>query len=43
MPEGVRPDILQDRSRWLVEMCKQLNYRFCPRLHIAIWGDRRGV
>lgn len=43
MPEGTRPDILQDRSRWLVEVCKGLNYRFCPRLHIAIWGDQRGV
>lgn len=42
MPEGTRMDILMDRSRWLVEVCKNLNYRFCPRLHIAIWGDRRG-
>jgi 7-carboxy-7-deazaguanine synthase len=43
MPEGTRLDILQDRSRWLVEVCKNLNYRFCPRLHVAIWGDKRGV
>jgi 7-carboxy-7-deazaguanine synthase len=43
MPQGTQLDILQDRSRWLVEVCKNLNYRFCPRLHIAIWGDRRGV
>lgn len=43
MPEGTRSDILQDRSRWLVEVCKNYRYRFCPRLHIAIWGDQRGV
>jgi len=43
MPEGTRSDILQDRSRWLVEVCKNFRYRFCPRLHIAIWGDQRGV
>jgi 7-carboxy-7-deazaguanine synthase len=43
MPEGTQLDILTDRSRWLVEVCKNLNYRFCPRMHIAIWGDRRGV
>lgn len=43
MPEGTRPDILQDRSQWVVEVCKDLRYRFCPRLHIAIWGDQRGV
>jgi 7-carboxy-7-deazaguanine synthase len=43
MPEGTRMDILMDRSRWLVEVCKDFHFRFCPRLHIAIWGDRRGV
>ncbi len=43
MAEGTRPEILQDRARWLVEVCKNLNYRYCPRLHIDIWGDRRGV
>jgi 7-carboxy-7-deazaguanine synthase len=43
MPEGTRSDVLQERSRWLVEVCKNLHFRFCPRMHIAIWGDRRGV
>lgn len=43
MPEGTRPEALQERSRWLVEVCKNFGYRFCPRLHIAIWGDKRGV
>jgi 7-carboxy-7-deazaguanine synthase len=43
MPEGTRSDVLQERSRWLVEVCKDYHFRFCPRMHIAIWGDRRGV
>jgi 7-carboxy-7-deazaguanine synthase len=43
MPEGTRPEILQDRARWLVEVCKNFRFRYCPRLHIAIWGDLRGV
>ena len=43
MPQGTQLDILQDRSRWLVEVCKNLRFRFCPRMHIAIWGDQRGV
>jgi 7-carboxy-7-deazaguanine synthase len=43
MPEGTQLDILMDRSRWLVEVCKNFRFRFCPRLHIMIWGDRRGV
>jgi 7-carboxy-7-deazaguanine synthase len=43
MPEGRDRRTLMERSQWLVEVCKTLNYRFCPRLHIEIWGDRRGV
>lgn len=43
MPEGTQPEILMDRSKWLVEVCKNFRFRFCPRLQIMIWGDRRGV
>jgi len=43
MPEGVDSTKLAERSRWLVECCKQEGYRFSPRLHIDLWGNRRGV
>ncbi len=43
MPEGVRRDIVAERGLWLAEICKQTGYRFSPRLHIDLWGDRRGV
>jgi 7-carboxy-7-deazaguanine synthase len=43
MPEGVDPDVIHQRSQWLVEICKQEGYRFSPRLHINIFGNRRGV
>ncbi len=43
MPEGTRGAVLRRRSRWLVEICKQEGFRFSPRLHIALWGNRRGV
>ena len=43
MPEGIDPDVLRDRSTWLVEICKQEGYRFSPRLHIDLYGNRRGV
>ncbi len=43
MPEGTDPDTLRDRSRWLVEIAKSEGYRFSPRLHIDLWGPRRGV
>jgi 7-carboxy-7-deazaguanine synthase len=43
MPEGTGREILAERSAWLAEICKKTGYRFSPRLHIDIWGDRRGV
>ena len=43
MPEGVDPATLRDRSGWLVDICKQEGFRFSPRLHIELWGNRRGV
>ena len=43
MPEGVDPGQLQARSQWIVEACKAEGYRFSPRLHVMIWGNKRGV
>ena len=42
-PEALRPDELLERSRWVVEQCKGHGFRFSPRLHVALWGARRGV
>jgi 7-carboxy-7-deazaguanine synthase len=43
MPEGVDPDKLRDRAVWLAEICKAEGFRFSPRLHVDLWGNRRGV
>jgi 7-carboxy-7-deazaguanine synthase len=43
MPEGTDPDRLRERALWLVEICKQEGFRFSPRLHVDLWGNRRGV
>jgi 7-carboxy-7-deazaguanine synthase len=43
MPEGVDPDRLRERGIWLAEICKQEGYRFSPRLHVDLYGNRRGV
>jgi 7-carboxy-7-deazaguanine synthase len=42
MPEGIEPNVLAERSQWLIEICKQEGFRFSPRLHINLWGNRRG-
>jgi len=43
MPEGTDPAVLHERSLWLIEICKRENYRFTPRLHIDLYGNRRGI
>jgi len=43
MPEGTTREVINERARWLVEVCKDFGYRYCPRLHIDIWGNKRGV
>lgn len=43
MPEGTDAEVLRERAVWLVEMCKQQGYRFSPRLHVELYGHRRGV
>ena len=42
-PESVHREELLDRSPWVVEACKRHGFRFSPRLHLLIWGARRGV
>ena len=43
MPEGTDPLRLRERALWLAEICKEEGFRFSPRLHVDLWGNRRGV
>jgi 7-carboxy-7-deazaguanine synthase len=43
MPEGVDPERLRERALWLAEICKDEGFRFSPRLHVDLYGNRRGV
>lgn len=43
MPEGRTPADLDRHSAWLAEVCRDRGFRFSDRLHIRIWGDKRGV
>jgi 7-carboxy-7-deazaguanine synthase len=43
MPEGTSPLRLAERREWLTEICKQYQFRFSDRLHVQIWGDKKGV
>ena len=43
MPEGLNKKIVQERSKWIIEICKKEGYNFSPRLHIMLYGNKRGV
>lgn len=43
MPEGRTPAELDKNAAWLAEICRERGLRFCDRLHIRLWGDKRGV
>lgn len=43
MPEGVDAGVLRERGVWLAEICKQESFRFSPRLHVDLYGNRRGT
>jgi 7-carboxy-7-deazaguanine synthase len=43
MPEGTDVATLRERARWIAEVCKSQGYRYCPRLHIDLYGNTRGT
>ena len=43
MPEGYTDRGLRERSIALAEICKRHGFRLSPRLHVWMWGARRGV
>jgi 7-carboxy-7-deazaguanine synthase len=43
MPEGTDPETIRQRAGWITEICKREGFRYSPRLHIDLWGNRRGV
>jgi 7-carboxy-7-deazaguanine synthase len=43
MPQGVTRAELEQRAEWLSELCKKHGFRYCPRLHIELYGNRRGT
>jgi 7-carboxy-7-deazaguanine synthase len=43
MPQGVTRSELEPRAAWLSELCKEHGFRYCPRLHIELYGNQRGT
>jgi organic radical activating enzyme len=43
MPEGTTASALAERRESLVEICKEHGFRYSDRLHVQIWGSKKGV
>lgn len=43
MPQGVEAEELRRRGEWVAELCKRYGYRYCPRLHVELYGNTRGT
>jgi 7-carboxy-7-deazaguanine synthase len=43
MPLGMRRQEQETRMPQVIEWCRRHGFRFSPRLHILVWGPRRGV
>lgn len=43
MPEGLTDAALAERARELAPLCLEHGFRMSPRLHVWLWGAKRGV
>lgn len=43
MPQGTDREALAAKRRWLEPRCAERGWRFCPRMHIEWYGNRRGT
>lgn len=43
MPEGTEATVLAERAVWIAEVCKKTGFRYCPRLHVELFGNVRGT
>lgn len=42
MPQGITKQQLNEKN-WLVDSCIKYGFNYCNRLHIELWGNKRGV
>jgi 7-carboxy-7-deazaguanine synthase len=43
MAQGIKQSELDRKARWIVESCKMYGFSYTPRLHIQLFGNRRGT
>lgn len=43
MPEGITQEAVKAKGLWLSEQCKKFGYRYANRLHLELYGNKRGT
>ena len=43
MPEGRTEKEIRDKQQWVVDTCLEKGWNYSDRLHVRVWGDKRGV
>jgi len=43
MAQGVTQRALNQKAQWIVALCKENGFSYTPRLHIQLFGNRRGT
>lgn len=43
MPQGINRSQFQEKSQWLFEVCKSKGWKYTDRLHIQVYGNKKGV
>ena len=43
MPEARTLETMRERAAWLGEACKARGWRYAHRLHVELYGNRRGT
>lgn len=43
MPEGITKDELRQKEKLVTDLCKKYDFRYCNRLHIELFGNKKGT
>jgi 7-carboxy-7-deazaguanine synthase len=43
MPEGIDAKVLKEKGLVVANICKSRGFRYCPRLHVELYGNKRGT
>lgn len=37
------PQLVKQRGKWLAEQCARDGFNYSHRIHVELWGDKRGI